>query len=346
MLPTGNTSVTQAAGSGNSSFYFASACRLLGKVLPSGGTPVSGNITTEVWVDGSVGTVGSIPYGQRHYQITVAGGTTGTITLYFTQAEFDNFNAHPGSILNLPTGPGDATGIANLRIGKLAGASSDGSGNPNTYSGGRSVINPSDANIVWDASNSRWAVTFDVTGFSGFFLQSTDVILAVKLESFTGKLNSDKTVLLRWSVSEQQDINEYIVERSNDGVSFSQIGSLQPGNTTTYSILDSRPFTGKNYYRLKVIENSGKVTYSNIVTVNLKAGIAVSIYPNPVADKLTIQQFGVVQNQTATLFDAQGKILQQFRLTSLQQDISMKQYAAGIYFIRFGDGEVQKIIKE
>ncbi|MCX6317629.1 MAG: T9SS type A sorting domain-containing protein [Bacteroidetes bacterium] len=345
-LPTGNTSVTQTAGTGNNSIYFASACRLIAKVLPSGATPVSGNITTEVWVEGAVGTVGPIPFGQRHYQVTPAGGSTGTVTLYFTQTEFDNFNAHPGSILNVPTGPADNAGKANLRIGKIAGSSGDGSGLPGSYTGVRSVIDPIDANIVWNATNSRWEVTFDVSGFSGFFLQSTNTPLPVKLVSFTGKLNSDKTVTLNWKVAEQQDISTYTIERSNDGVLYSPVNAVNATNTDNYTILDPMPGTGKNYYRLKITENTGKVIFSNVIIINLKAGIVISLYPNPVSNKLTIQQFGTIQNKTAILADQQGKVLQQVKLTSLQQTVNMERYAAGIYMLKLEDGTTFKIVKE
>jgi hypothetical protein len=67
----------------------------------------------------------------------------------------------------LPTGTADATGKANLRIEKRTGTSSDGTGNINTY-GTASTIDPADADIIWNATTTRWEVSFDVTGFSGF----------------------------------------------------------------------------------------------------------------------------------------------------------------------------------
>jgi Secretion system C-terminal sorting domain len=171
--------------------------------------------------------------------------------------------------------------------------------------------------------------------------------LPVKLESFTGKLNSDKTILLQWSVTEQQDIKEYAIERSTDGTSFSTlVGTVAPGNTQTYSMLDSRPATGKNYYRLKTTELSGKITYSNVIVINLKAGIVISLYPNPVKDKLTIQQFGTIQNKTAILADQQGKVLQTIKLINLQQTVNMERYAAGIYVLKLDNGTSYKIVKE
>ncbi|MBL7749119.1 MAG: T9SS type A sorting domain-containing protein, partial [Chitinophagaceae bacterium] len=82
------------------------------------------------------------------------------------------------------------------------------------------------------------------------------------------------------------------------------------------------------------------------VIVSLKAGIVVSLYPNPVIDKLTIQQFGTIQNKTAILADQQGKVLQQITINSLQQTVNMERYPGGIYMLKFEDGTSFKIVKE
>jgi Secretion system C-terminal sorting domain len=172
--------------------------------------------------------------------------------------------------------------------------------------------------------------------------------LAVHLISFTGKLNSDKTVTLQWKVEEQQDIQQYIVEESSDGSVFNQSGVVVAGNSSsqTYSFIDRQVSTGNNYYRLKIVELSGKISYSNIVLVNLKAGITVMLYPNPVTGQLTIQQFGTIQNKSAVLFDGQGKILQQINLTNLEQQVNMEKYSAGVYILKLEDGTVFKVVKQ
>jgi hypothetical protein len=171
--------------------------------------------------------------------------------------------------------------------------------------------------------------------------------LPVELVSFTGKLNSDKTITLQWKVEAQQDIQEYIVEESSNGADFRQLNSVAAanGNVVNYSSIDMQVATGNNYYRLKIVGLSGNISYSGVAVVNLKAGLKVMVYPNPVTDKLTIQQFGTIQSKTAVLTDGQGKILQQIKLTSLQQEINMKIYPAGIYIMTLEDGTVFKVVK-
>jgi hypothetical protein len=186
-----------------------------------------------------------------------------------------------------------------------------------------------------------WGVTMSGCAFLGLSP------LPVTLLSFDGRLNSDKTVTVIWKVAQQQDIQEYIVEKSLNGNVFWQLGAVGAGTgAATYTYNDMQPSTGKNYYRLKMVEISGKTYYSPIAVVNLKAGVTTISYPNPVTDKLTIQQFGTIQNKTAVLSDAQGKIMQQIRLTSLQQDVNMKMYPAGVYLLKMEDGTVFKLVKQ
>lgn len=143
------------------------------KTVPSGSNPVKGEIRNRVTVDQTVETYNGKPYVQRHYDIEPVenpGTSTATVTLYFMQQEFDNFNAFPGHGVDLPTNPSDNGGIANLRIYQYHGFS--GTSVPGSYSGFGIEINPTDANIIWNIRASCWEVTFDVTGFSGFFVSN------------------------------------------------------------------------------------------------------------------------------------------------------------------------------
>jgi hypothetical protein len=205
------------------------------------------------------------------------------------------------------------------------------------------VNNP--ANWIFEdpgGATPSWGVTMSFCAFLGL------APLPVTFESFTGKLNSDKTVTLLWKVAAQQDIQEYIVEESSDAFVFRQLGSVTPGNgnTDSYSYIDMQVANGNNYYRIKIVDLSGKISYSDVVLLNLKAGIRVNVYPNPVTDKLTIQQFGTIQSKNATLSDGRGNILQQIKLTSLQQEISMNSYPAGVYILKMEDGTVFKVVKQ
>ncbi len=70
---------------------------LIASLTPTPGTnALSGNVTALETVDSSIQTYNGAPYVQRHYDITPATNAStaqATITLYFSQADFDAYNA-------------------------------------------------------------------------------------------------------------------------------------------------------------------------------------------------------------------------------------------------------------
>ncbi len=150
--------------------FINNSCRINTLLLPTGANPISGNVKSKLWVE----TTQPTDFVKRHYEITPssnANTSTGKVTLYFTQQEFNDFNS-TSVPLKLPTGTADVSGKANLRVEKHAGTSSDGSGLPGTYTGTPEIIDPVDADIVWNATTSRWEISFEVTSFSGFFIKT------------------------------------------------------------------------------------------------------------------------------------------------------------------------------
>jgi hypothetical protein len=281
----------------------------------------------------------------RHYEITPATNpstATARITLYFTQQEFTDFNNDPGSVLDLPTGAADAAGKANLRIEKRNGTSSNGTGLPNTYSGSITTIDPADADIVWNATLSRWEVSFDVTGFSGFFVKTTPSVLPLTLLSFNGRLQNG-LALLNWKTENEVNTDKFLIERSTDGSNFITAGSVDAKNrpgTNQYSYTDaavSALGVPMVYYRLKQTDIDSRFTYSRIIALPVGKQSQLLLYPNPANDLLTITAVsGATEKVQVRIFDNSGRIVQQQQWNiiagsaTLQLDVS--KLAKGIYY--------------
>lgn len=359
-LSTQTISASPAAVSGATSLTDG-GCRLLAVVEPNGASPVSGTVNAQLWIESSVPVYAGQPFVARHYEITPVTNpstATGRVTLYFTQQEFDDFNNHPGSALNLPTGAGDAAGIGNLRIAKYEGVSSNGTGLPGSYSGNAVLFDPLDTDIVWNAALSRWEVSINVEGFSGFIVQTNATTLPVSLTAFTVKKNANQS-LLNWSTSSEQNNKGFVIQRSSNGRNFDAIGFVQAadgGNSNsiqTYSFTDAAPLKGRNYYRLQQQDVNGTVTYSEVRLLNFGTMLAGVLYPNPVGNALYLQlQPAQAQVLQLRLSDLQGRTLRTWTMNNAGGllQLQLNGLLPGNYQLELinekGDREVHRIVKQ
>jgi Secretion system C-terminal sorting domain len=335
---TGQT-VTQDVSTSTYFFGNNSSCgTIITRIVPTTPTPVSGSVTAQSLIETGVIITSIVPNLSvaRHYELTPpVAASSATITLYFTQAEFNAFNSSPTSTVDLPTGAGDATGIGNLRVFKFAGTGT-GSKLPNNYAGALTTIDPVDANIVFNSAASRWEVTFTTTGFSGFFLGTTSsAVLSVDLLSF----KATPSVLgnnLTWITANEINNKGFQVERKKlIGNSWETLGFVKGnGLASTYNFIDKTPYN-VSYYRLKQIDDDGKETISNVVSVNRdKAKEKLKVYPNPVSNVLIVETDNVSDYQVINLLGQQvmrGKATQQIDVSALVQ---------GAYLLRIGTEQV------
>jgi hypothetical protein len=358
-LATVNSSITTTQGNTTS---YGDCGGLIAKVNQAGASPITGSVNARVWIEPTVPAQAGIPFVQRHYEITPAASATtatGRITLYFTQAEFDNFNNDAASATDLPTGPADAIGIGNLRVIKYAGVSSDGSGLPASYTSTPEGIDPADADITWNAGAARWEVSFDVTGFSGFFVQTNTSVLPVTLIAFDAQAQGND-VLLQWKSANEVNHAYYEVQYSTDGRSFTTAGqrnALSGSGEKNYSLLHSNAATiaSKLYYRLKMVATTGAAAFSNTVLVRFgTSGAAITdVYPNPTNGLINIVTTGINASKPVQLriTDMSGRVIATKQVAvNGSSTIDISNHANGVYLLQatLADGSRQqyKIIKQ
>ena len=304
-----------------------------------GGNALNGNVTTTVTIDTAIKVHNDQPYVQRHYDIVPATNPStsqATVTLYFTQQEFDDFNAYvTTSHLNIPLLPANGVDNGNVRIIQLHGTFT-GSSDPGNYNDSTTVlITPT---VVWDNTDQWWTVTFPVTGFSGFYLSTGNFTLPITLTSFTASKNKT-SVLLNWQTANEQDNAFFTIERSNNSNNnFKEVGSVRSkGNsnqTQQYLFEDFHPFNGGNYYRLKQVDKDSKTSYSKVVFVDFGKLIAIKLYPNPVKDVLTLEGLTANNKTNISIISLQGNILAKTIANNSTYTWNIKQLPAGTYYVR------------
>jgi hypothetical protein len=107
-------------------------------------------------------------------------------------------------------------------------------------------------------------------------------------------LNSDISV--DWEISDEKNIQYYEVEKSTDGRQFTSAATVDAKNNnsavTNYRWLDTKPVAGVYYYRIKSVNVSGEIEYSDVVKVIVSKGRPeIKVYPNPVTNGKINMQF-------------------------------------------------------
>jgi trimeric autotransporter adhesin len=324
--------------------YYNNSCDLIARVVPTGAAPITGTVNTCVKIDGTVQTYNGEPYVQRHYDIEPAlnaANATATVTLYFKDQEFVDFNTVRGIFPALPTVAGGGSSdpnVANLRVTQYHGTGTA----PGNYTGPAVHIDPADADIVWNATENRWEVTIPVTGFSGFYIHTGANPIPVKIEYFRGSKQGNHNLLSWKVVPVNTNTGTLELQHSADGRQFEALHRINATATQMlqpFSYADTRALSGVHYYRLKVTDENGVTHYSQIVALinSGKSMQLIGIAPNPVAGGMARLNISAAQAGKLELVinDAQGRVVQRSTISVAAgfttHEIAVGQLAAGIY---------------
>ncbi len=158
--------------------------------------------------------------------------------------------------------------------------------------------------------------------------------LPLVIFNFTVQLKGTDA-FVAWKIDEEEEIVQYAIEKSTDANNFETIFTQTMSHQTRYGLKDSHLSGGNYYYRLRITNSDGSITYSQIASVTVQGDSKLLIHNNPAGDILTIQNEDALQARTVRLFDVQGREVFQ---TTMEQGITMisidvqTQYA-GMYVL-------------
>ncbi len=347
-----NGSYTTAAiaqtGAGTQ-YYTDASCNLIAGITSPNNL---GNVTASITVNGSpfAGIYFNEPYVGRYYEIAPSANSTlpAQVKLYFTQAEFTAYNASP--LVGTATYPAILPDGSNLRISVYHGLPSSGNSGPTgTYNAANSnLLQPT--SVIWNAAGGWWEVNVSSPfGFSGFFANTnTSTPLPVVLGTISA-VNVGKENEVRWETRTEHSGDYFEVERSKDGKNFAKTGTVTAKGTAPaqYLFTDARPFSGVNYYRLKMINADGAQQYSKVVQATVNGGsFELAVYPNPVSNELSVRISAVTGKGVLEVTDIAGRILLSKPVVAEGiVSLSMQQLANGVYLLKYHDDLNTQAIK-
>ncbi|HEY9049240.1 MAG TPA: T9SS type A sorting domain-containing protein [Ohtaekwangia sp.] len=179
------------------------------------------------------------------------------------------------------------------------------------------------------------------------------ITLPVKLLYFSGVV-ADNAVDLSWATASEENNDYFTIERSADGIKFDSIlyekGAGNSVKEIRYSATDKTVRTSVAYYRLKQTDYDKKYTYSNVVYVDTKdikvsdEGGTISLYPNPVSDKLNVVVTG--NGPTAVkMVNSRGNVVYTNTFTEQESQIDVAAMENGIYILEVTSGAEKKVEK-
>jgi hypothetical protein len=204
--------------------------------------------------------------------------------------------------------------------------------------------------ITTNSSGGNEWVAIEHIAFAGA------ILLPIKLRSFTA-FAKNNAVIANWNSTTESNAEYFEIERSGNGTDYKRIGTAAAKGIGQfdYSFTDISPVSGTGFYRLKLINEDGRFTYSDVAKVNFTGkGSVFTIYPNVAAASVSINILSSVKStSSAELVNTQGVVLKKIKLDLADGQnkfpVDVSTLPAGNYFIRLnlnGETLTQRFIKQ
>jgi hypothetical protein len=173
---------------------------------------------------------------------------------------------------------------------------------------------------------------------------SFNSVLPLNLTNFTAEWVNNN-VVLNWNTTNEVNVKSFDAQKSTDGINFETISTLLANNNekNNYSVSDN-DVVSTTYYRIKMNDQDGKSTFSDIKKVNAKGNNPVSVYPNPAQNAITIK--AASKFNEAKIWNAFGQLMRSIEWNDFTTLLDVSSYIPGMYFIQFENGPVVKFTKK
>jgi hypothetical protein len=185
-------------------------------------------------------------------------------------------------------------------------------------------------NTIWTGTpavvNGPSTASATTSGFA-------NLVLPVKFQSFTIKKDNKGFAALSWTTSSEINAALFEVERSSaESITWQFAGAVNAsGNSFSdrrYKF-DAPLVAGENRFRLKEIDNDGKYTYSNVVSIKYNAHNSIEVSYNQSTHQLSLKS-ETNDPLKIHIFDVSGHTTY---TGSVSAPIIFKPATAGVYVV-------------
>ena len=192
--------------------------------------------------------------------------------------------------------------------------------------------------------------------FDNLSIGPINIPLPVSFIGLVANRAADNSVALKWDVTEEINVAEYRIERSENGTTFIDAGGVNAKGKSIYSFTDHPSSTGTLFYRVKSVDADGKTKYSGILRLaanaSSSAGDRVLVYPSPAEDQVMVEHGKAGRGSSMTITSVDGRLLRMVNPVegATHTPVTVTGFRPGLYLVRFDDGkgaiETVKFIKK
>ena len=176
----------------------------------------------------------------------------------------------------------------------------------------------------------------------------------IDLTRFDGLVEGNK-VSFGWSTAHEINSSYFVIERSRNGKDFepldSAAGAGDSRTAVTYALNYGKPWPGQSHYRLRVVSLDGSISYSEVITINMKSNSHL-LQVNTANRAEAVLAYRTEESESALvqLYDLNGRMYFEKRMNfekgSNVRRIDTRHLPAGIYLVRVvraGGSETEKV---
>jgi hypothetical protein len=270
--------------------------------------------------DGILDHVSSVEYWT--IQADILPAATATIEL-----SFDNANS------------GGVTDLADLREARLQSGIWKDAGN-SASSGTAGARGSVIGNAITDFNNA---------GMEFFTLASVSMQNPLPIDDIYFDIQVNRgDLLLKWTTPSEANHNFFYIQSSSDGIRFTDITYIKAITGKSNYSFTCPVINGRNYYRLRIVDNDQTTKYSKIILVRDIRSFELRAVSRPASDKIMIR---LASQQTSKLqvsvIDILGRIIKQTNMIIREGEeeiyIDLPDHIPGVYFIQILNERKEKI---
>jgi hypothetical protein len=271
----------------------------------------------------SGGLAGGLLQSYSWYQVQVSGSNPQR-RLYYQDSDFDLTAAQR---LDLTLANGELASLATC---------------PPATAPSNEWRTPTTGVTVYDGASEKF-VQFNTANASnnpywGFGSINAASPLPVGLIGIEVECQTDNFFDLVWSTSYEETNAYFSIEKSYDGNSFEEVGSV-PGNGTSNEVNNysykMKASEDLAYLRIKQVDINGEEHFSSLVSASCKENSIVSFYPNPSSSYIYVT--GLDGENTVAFFNVMNQMVYSVSLDENEKGISTMPLPNGVYFLKLND---------